>query len=253
MSAHIPDFQRYQLAFTAHLRDPVRNPPPAGVAPERMAVYDEIVFNNLQESVSACFPVASAVLGKRRWRALNQAFMRDYSANSPLFREIPEQFLAFLRQNEGPESELPPYLYALCHYEWLELYVSALPLEPEIHLPSAHMDLTSHVPVFNPTMQLLQYDYAVHKISARKKPKHPEQTQLIVYRNSQHAVKFVEINAVTYKLIALIEAQGLSGAQALQLLAQQLAHPQPEVIMQFGLSILHELEAQEIITGVQSA
>jgi len=251
MSAYIPDFQRYQLAFTAHLRDPIGHPAPAGVPSARMAVYDEIVFNNLHESVSACFPVTSSILGKRQWRALNQAFMQRYSAHSPFFREIPKQFLDFLEHNDQFKNTLPPYLYQLCHYEWVELYVSALALEIDQQPPTALADLTSHVPVFNPTMQLLQYDYAVHKISARKKPKHTEPTQLIVYRNVKHAVKFVEINAVTYQLIALIQAQALTGAQALQLLAQQLGHPQPEVIMQFGLSILHELKAQEIITGVQ--
>jgi hypothetical protein len=65
MMAELPSFQRYQLAFTARLRDPKSQPPLTGVPNERMAVYEEIVFNNLFESVSACFPVASKVLGKR--------------------------------------------------------------------------------------------------------------------------------------------------------------------------------------------
>ena len=77
MIAELPSFQRYQLAFTARLRDPENQPPLTGVPDERMAVYEEIVFNNLFESVSACFPVASKVLGKRKWLKLNQAFMRD--------------------------------------------------------------------------------------------------------------------------------------------------------------------------------
>ena len=252
MSEHLPSFQRYQLAFTAHLRDPLNQPAPAGVAAERMAVYDEIVFNNLFESVSACFPVTSMVLGKRKWLKLNQAFIREYSANSPLFRKIPEQFLHFLQQNETLKSELPPYLHELCHYEWIELHVASMPASDDRQQLQENWDLNAGTPVFNATMQLLDYDYAVHKISPRKKPEQTQNTQLLVYRNAQHEVKFVEINAVTYNLIALLQAQHMTSGDALQLLAQQLGHPQPKIIMQFGMMILEDLRAQEIIIGVKS-
>lgn len=253
MPAPIPEFQRYQLAFTAHLRDPGQHPAPAGVPAKRMAVYDEIVFNNLLQSVSACFPVASAVLGKRKWRKLVQEFMRDYSANSPLFREIPKQFVDFLHSNQGAQDALPPYIHALCHYEWVELHVSAMPSEIQPIKAETILDLSSMLAVFNPTLQLLSYDYAVHRISPRKKPSQPELTQLIVYRNSQHQVKFVEINAVTYQLITLMQSQRLTGVQALKRLAQQLGYPDVETIMQYGLSILHELSAQEIIIGMEKS
>ncbi|OYY02872.1 MAG: DUF2063 domain-containing protein [Mehylophilales bacterium 35-46-6] len=250
MSAQLPSFQHYQLEFTARLRDPASHPAPAGVSAERMAVYDEIVFNNLFESVSACYPVASAVLGKRRWLKLNQAFMREYSAGSPLFRKIPEQFLHFLQHSDSFKNDLPPYIHQLCHYEWIELHVGAMPVNDDRPQLKETLDLKSGIEVFNPTMQLLDYDYAVHKISPRKKPKQTQNTQLLVYRNAQHEVKFVEINAVTYNLITLMQAQGVAGGHALQLLAQQLGHPQPEVIIQFGMMILEDLWAQDIIIGV---
>lgn len=250
MSEHLPSFQRYQLAFTAHLRDPLNQPAPTGVPAERIAVYDEIVFNNLFESVSACFPVASAVLGKRKWLKLTQSFMREHSASSPLFRKIPEQFLQFLAHSDACQIEFPPYLNQLCHYEWIELHVASMPASEDRRNITVNGDLKSSVPVFNPTMQLLDYDYAVHKISPRKKPKHTQNTQLLVYRNAQYEVKFVEINAVTYNLIALMQSQHVTGENALLLLAQQLGHPQPEIIMQFGMAILNDLRAQDIIIGV---
>jgi len=250
MTAELPDFQRYQLAFTARLRDPKNQPPLAGVPGERMAVYEEIVFNNLFESVSACFPVARKVLGKRKWLKLNQAFMRDYSANSPLFRKIPEQFLQFLN-NADPalQALLPPYLHSLCHYEWIELFVASSPdtagpkdIEPDD-------DLGNSKPAFAPTMQLLNYDYAVHKISPRRKPRQPESTQLLVFLNADDLVKFMELNAVTYRLISLLQNAPLTGRQALTLLAKELQHPQRESIIEFGLSILEDLRRQGVIIG----
>ena len=250
MTTELPSFQRYQLAFTARLRDPQNQPPLAGVPGERMAVYEEIVFNNLFESVSACFPVARKVLGKRKWLKLNQAFMRDYSAHSPLFRKIPEQFLQFL-DNVNPELQalLPPYLYSLCHYEWIELFVASSPdvIKPKDLEPEG--DLSNSKPVFSPTMQLLHYDYAVHKISPRHKPKQQESTQLLVFRNADDNVRFIELNAVTYRLISLLQNEKISGKQALTLLAKELQHPQPESIIEFGLSILEDLRNQGVIIG----
>jgi hypothetical protein len=251
MMAELPSFQRYQLAFTARLRDPHDQPPLAGVPGERMAVYEEIVFNNLFESVSACFPVASKVLGKRKWLKLKQAFMRDYSANSPLFRKIPEQFLQFLN-NVNPELQalLPPYLNNLCHYEWIELFVASSANKLKNVEPDG--DLGNSKPVFTPTMQLLNYDYAVHKISPRHKPKQPASTQLLVFLNTDDQVKFIELNAVTYRLISLLQSAPLTGKQALTLLAKELQHPQPESIIEFGLSILEDLRSQDVIIGTHN-
>jgi len=248
--AELPGFQRYQLAFTARLRDPQNQPPLAGVPDERMAVYEEIVFNNLFESVSACFPVARKVLGKRRWLKLNQAFMRDYSADSPLFRSIPAQFLEFLRLPETGLPQLPPYFSSLCHYEWVELSVASTQAAA-IQAVQPAGDLANEKPVFSPSMQLLDYEYAVHRISPRHKPRQPESTQLLVFRNADDHVKFIELNAVTYRLVSLLQNQPLSGKQALTLLANELQHPQPESIIEFGLSILEDLRNQGVIIGTQ--
>jgi len=249
MTAQLPSFQRYQLAFTARLRDSKKAPPLAGVPQERMAVYEEIVFNNLFESVSACFPIASKMIGKRKWLKLNQAFMRDYSAHSPLFRKIPEQFLAYLN---NPSQELkqliPDYLNSLCHYEWVELLVSGIEeTNPQDFQPNG--DLATQKPVFTATMQLLDYDYAVHKITPRKKPQQKASTQLLVYRSTDDMVKFIELNAVTYKLISLLLKEAITGKRALTLLAEELQHPQPERMIEFGLSILEDLRSQGVIIG----
>lgn len=254
MSAETPEFQRYQQAFTARLRDPQHQPLPAGVSPDRMAVYEEIVFNNLFESVSACFPITRSMLGESTWLNLVRAFMREYAANSPLFRSIPEQFLHYLNLPENNLTvALPSYFSSLCHYEWVELHIASFPADSTGTKSTeseniSDVDLANERPRFTPAMMLLEYDYAVHKIS----PSHlPEQksTQLLVYRNRDDQVQFMELNAVTYRLISLLQNQGLTCKQALTLVAKELQHPQPESIMGFGLALLNELKHKGIIIG----
>ncbi len=113
-------------------------------------------------------------------------------------------------------------------------------------------DLLAHRPAFTQSMQLLNYDYAVHKISTRYRSTEAINTQLLVYRNAEYIVKFVELNPVTYRLIELLQNQTNTGEQALTLVANELNHLQPESVIQFGLEILNDLRAQGIILGVYS-
>jgi len=252
MTNALPSFQRYQQAFCAHLRDPMCQPHPDNVPTERMAVYKEIVFNNLFESVSACFPVAQKVFGKRAWLKLTKTFLREHSANSPLFREIPEEFLKFL----ATQADLPPYLVDLCHYEWVELQVMFMPDALEANGAAYQIDATGnlllHQPVFTPAMQLLSYDYPVQKIAPRHVPKEQCSTYLLVYRNIDDIVKFIELNAVTYKLIELLQQNAITSEHALTMIANELKHLQPETIIQFGLEMLEQLRSQGVILGIKT-
>jgi len=237
------DFQQYQLAFTAHIRNPALHKKPAKVVAERMAVYRNAVFNNIFESVSVCFPVCQKVLGKRAWGKLMRGFVVNHASTSPIFREIPKQFLDYL----NTVSDAPPYLQAMAHYEWAELAVSALET-PNIAI-SITADFIDELPVLTPASKLLNYDYPVHKISARYKPTTLEPTYLLVFRNGAFEVKFVELNSMTYRLLSLILEEKLTGRQALTRLAVEINHPDIETVVHFGTSILNDLAKQEAIIG----
>lgn len=239
-------FQCYQIAFSAHLRDPMQNPAPLEVPAERIAVYEEIVFNNLFEAVSACFPVTLQVLGKNVWQQLVRGFMQQHSANSPIFRNIPQEFLNYLELDN--HSELPAFLYSLCRYEWVELAVASANTSADLDDINPAGDLLADTIVFEPTMQVLRYDYPVHKISKDYQPVELIETHLLVYRDAQDEVKFIELNAMTHQLITLLQ-QPMTGKEALMRIAEALAYPQLDSLMAFGLAILEDLKSQGMILG----
>ena len=237
------DFQRYQQEFTAHIRNPNVHKKPAGVVLARMAVYREAVLNNIYESVSVCFPVCQAAIGKRAWRALLKDFVKSYPAQSPIFREIPQQFLQFL----NTLNSQPTFLAELAHYEWVELAVSALQTE-SIQL-SKNTHLLSERPVLTPAHMLLEYDFAVHKIAKGKLPKTTEKTYLLVFRNARFEVKFIELNPTTFQLLQLLEKNDMTGEQALMRLAASIQHPNVDAVIAFGAEILSDLADQQAIIG----
>lgn len=236
-------FQQYQNAFTAHIRDPKNNPKPAKVNNARMAVYREIVFNNLFASASACFPVCQQILGKRAWLKLVKRFFAEHQASTPIFREIPEEFLAFI----STQSELPAFFAQLAHYEWAELGVNYA----TANLPalSAANNLLDEIPILTPAHQLLAYDYPVHKISKRFQPQSTLSTYLLVFRDVEFKVRFIELNEITFRLLQLIKSELTAGRQALAILAEELQHPDTEAVITFGLAILEDLASQHAIIG----
>src|SRR5687768_18356808 len=85
-----------QLELTRHLRDPEGVPAPAGIEARRLAVYRDLLFNNIEGLLAGNFPVIRRMLGDERWRTLARAFYRDHRCATPLFPEIAREFLRYL-------------------------------------------------------------------------------------------------------------------------------------------------------------
>jgi len=248
--AALPEFQRYQFAFTAHIRDPKAHPRPAGVEARRMKVYNELLFNNIEGFLLACFPVLRQVLGVRKWAKLVRAFFGTHRSRTPYFRQIPDEFVQFL-QNEWTAPEgYPPYLLALAHYEWIELVLSVSPSVADRDV-DASGDLLDGVPLLNPVLANLRYDWPVQRIAPRRTIQ-PAETFLLVFRAAEDKVQFSEINAFTARLLVFLEPGTLSGRAALQMIAAESRHPDPALVIQSAGALLDDLRARGAILGIRA-
>jgi len=248
----IPAFQQYQAEFTGHIRDPKAMARPKGVPARRMKVYTEIVFNNMDETLSTCFPVVRKVLGMRRWTRMVRAFFAKHRCATPWFRQIPEEFLRWLETSPEAIAALPPFLHSLAHYEWVELAIAISDATLDDAALAANGDLLTDRPALAPALALLQYAYPVHRISPRFKPAQPlaQPVHLLVFRNPADEVQFIELNPVSARLLGLLQTRSLSGKQALEQIAAELQHPDPQTIIQHGAELLEDLSQQGAIWGV---
>lgn len=251
MQAKRLPFQDYQYAFAAHIRDPRASPRPAGVPSRRMRIYNELLFNNLEGFLLACFPVSRAVLGARRWRKLVRAFFAGHRCRTPFFRQIPEEFVEWLRGVRAGHPEDPPFLPDLAHYEWVELALDVSPLEPDCANIDRAGNLLAGRPALNPVAMLLTYPYAVHRISSRFRPAapDPQPTHLLVFRDLQDRIRFLVLNAVSARLVAILHHGALTGTEALEAIVRELDHPNPGAVMQGGRDILDSLRREQAVLG----
>lgn len=246
-SPALPEFQRYQYDFTAHIRDPRAHPRPPGVEARRMKIYNALLYNNVEGFLLSCFPVLRSLLGSRKWARLVRAFFSTHRSHTPYFRQIPDEFVQFLQNEWAMPEGYPPYLLALAHYEWIEL-VLAVSNKGNDGPVDAPGDLIEGVPVLNPVLANLRYDWPVHRIAPRRKIM-PAETHLLVFRDAADQVAFTEINAFTARLLTLLASGTLSGRAALENIAAESRHPNPAVILQAGSALLDDLRARGAILG----
>ncbi len=249
-----PEYVRHQLELTAHLRDPEHSPPPPDIEPRRVAIYRDLIFNNVESLLAGNFPVTREILGEDAWRAMIRDFFIRHRATTPLFLELAQELLEYLQDEREPAPRDPPFLLELCHYEWVELalYVSDEETKPGDADPNG--DLLQGCPVVSPLAWNLSYRFPVHRISPDFRPDEPgtEPTRLVVYRNRQDKVEFLEINAVTQRLLQLLqENPDWNGLQTMTRIAEELQHPQPTQVITAGKQLLNDLHARNIILGTR--
>lgn len=249
----MPDFRALQYRFAAHIRDPERHPAPAGIEDRRMKIYRELFFNNACSLLAGTYPVLSKILGEQRWRALIRDYFARHVAHTPLFPEVPQELLDYLRNERGLRDGDPPFMLELAHYEWAELAVAILDEQPDFNAIDRMGDLLEGRPALSPLAWPLAYSYPVHRISPDHQPEKPgeQPTFLVVYRDRRDEVGFLEINAVTARLLELLgdEADGASGRELLTRIAEEIRHPKPETVIAGGREILEDLRRRDIVLG----
>ncbi len=251
--AEQPGFMQQQYAFAARIRDPQNTPPPAGIEARRMDLYEELFYNNIHDFLSNAFPVLRKLHDDEKWHALARDYFAIHRAHTPLFHEMPREFLHYLQDERGEHEGDYPFMLQLAHYEWIELEL--LTTEENVPGCDADGDLLSGIPLLSPHTRILSYPYAVHKIGPDHIPQQPDEapTHLLVYRDSQDKVGFIELNPVTARLLQLLTEQpDRSGEKLLLQIAAELQHPNPQTVVDGGSEILSDLKQRDIILGTKS-
>jgi hypothetical protein len=214
-----------------------------------MQVYEELLFNNLNGFLLACYPVTRKLLGARAWTRTVRRFIIERRCHSPLFRDIPKAFLDWM--SEQAESLFPglPFLPEFMHYEWLELAVSISPEEPDPSMIDPDGDLLAGRPALNPSAQLVCYRYPVHLIGPRFKPTSPTPNCYLLFRDPSDAVRFIALNPLAIKLLSMIRDHQPIGGEALACLAGQTTPEQYKTYLAAGKTLLADLRTHGALLG----
>lgn len=217
-----------------------------------MKIYRELFYNNVEDFMASTYPVLRQITSDERWHALIRDYFSNHLSHTPLFPEMPREFLKYLEHERQPHAGDPPFLLELAHYEWVELALSILDEKIDETKIDSYGDLLDGIPVMSPLAWSLSYHFPVHKISPAFQPKDTGETptHLVVYRDADFNVHFIDINPVTARLIRLIsDNTNQTGRALLQQIATELNHPEPNIVVHGGTEILNDLRKRKVILG----
>ena len=243
-----------QRRFAAHLRDPARAPAPEGIEDRRLQIYRELFFNNVAGLLAGTFPVLHEILGPGRWARLARDFYRDHRCHTPLFLEIPREFLDYLGTEREAQPDDPPFLYELAHYEWVELALAVDEQDLATVDADTAGDLLAGVPVLSPLAWPLAYRFPVHRLAPQYQPAEApaEPSFYVARRDRRDQVGFMQVNAVTLLLVERLQQQAeLTGAAQLQGLADELPQLERAAVHAGGAAALRELLEADVVLGTR--
>lgn len=242
------DLKAKQKQFADFIRDPDNHPPPGDVKIERMLMYRELFFNNIEGFLGSNFPVLKSLISESDWLSLVQGFFANHGCATPHFSEIPEEFLAYLQNERNNPADLP-FMLELAHYEWVEMALTIAKDTCPVSMLQ-HDDLLNSKVALSPLAWPLVYLYPVHQISPSNIPEQmsAEPTFLVVYRNSEDEVGFIQITPLTYRLLEYIqEEKGEQLKEQLSVLAKESAVSDEDAFLAHGTAVCHELFEKGII------
>ncbi|MGH8073816.1 MAG: HvfC family RiPP maturation protein [Lysobacter sp.] len=282
-----PDIPR---TLAESIRDPSHALPPDGIEPRRLKVYQELFFNNIESMLAGNFPVIRRIFSSApepdRWTTLVRDFYRDHPARTPLFTELPREFVRYLEARAGhgrdPDEESvvnrdvpgasvdrddPPWLPELAHYEWVELalQISEARADDIPHEPDG--DLLDGRPLLSPLAWPLSYNWPVHRIGPDYQPDadnrsdatagQPDmastQTFLLLQRDAAGKVHFQQLSALTFRLLQRLDQHpGLDGRSQLGALAAEARVIADDAFIEQGGVMLQQLRASGVILGTRT-
>jgi len=253
--------RQQQLAFAAHIKDPDNAPAPAEIEDRRMAIYRALFINNVTNFLKVTFPTCYKLLGDKNWKALVRDYYRDHVSHSPLFPDLPKEFLQYLAEERAikdhtGEQPDPPFLFELAHYEWIHVGLK-LAEDPSVDADiSPNGDLLANRPITSALAWLVTYRYPVDKIDEDFQPDEPspQPHHYLALRDSDFKVAVVSLNLVSARLFELLrDHPEKTGQEHLLAIATELNHPDPDSIIASGLSIMEQWLEKDALLGTLPA
>jgi len=238
-----------QEAFAAHIRNPSKYPIPEGIEEQRMQIYRDLFFNNINGLIKQAFPILKSLYPTEEWIDLIRDFYQKEHNKTPYFTEISTEFLQFL--NQRPMDVNRPFIQELAHYEWLEMALEKDKNKP-LYQAVDTQQLCDQIPMITPLIKIQSYQYPVHQIGPKYQPIESKgNNHLMVWRNRKQQIKFACLNKISTLLMTQLQLHKYSGQQALLNVFTDNHIDITEQTMAFGHQQLFKWHQQDIIINTQ--
>lgn len=198
------DFVSLQRQFAAYVRGKNK----IYDSNKRASLYKGLLFGNINEILRSTFPLIVKILSATTWERLIADFIHDHKAITPLFYEIPAEFLDYLWHGRSIIKNDPEWLKEVAHFDWIEIFLETNNERNDEGLVPINKIESNDIICTSCNAILLTYKYAVHHLlqATEKIDKLPRQdTYLLAYRDSNLIVNFFPIDILAARLFTLLQ------------------------------------------------
>lgn len=252
MAGH-PTLAEAQAQFCRYLRDPEGVGVRAPVEDERLTVYRDAILGNLSEFFGYNFNVLRSVLGEAPFVALVRDFLRSHRSGTPLYAELPGEFIQFLITR--PLDPALPFLAELAHFEYMESVLAIDERSLDLTGVDPRGDLLAGVPVPSPLLLPLTYTWPVHLVGPDFRPNIPpeEPTYLLYHRDADDRVAWRTLPPIAARLLErLLKEAPQTGQRHCEAIAEEIGHPEPACVVEGGGALLAQWRAAGIVLGTRA-
>lgn len=174
--------------------------PVEGARTERLHHYRRLIYNIIDDALENAYPIAKSKMQQEQWREMVDDFIAEHKCQHPQLFRMPGEFVDFVLDQGYAQSFGIPYLNDLLLFEWVEVEVHTMAdqLIPEANLNG---NFTHEPLVFLPYIKLVHLHYPIHHLNAVNILEHEGDYFLLVYRQENGTVQYVELNELTYTIL----------------------------------------------------
>jgi hypothetical protein len=213
-----------------------------------MAVYRELFFNNILDTLGNAFPILSRLLTEAQWQKLCETFFAEHRCETPYLSHVPGEFVEYVLEHRG---RYPRWLPELAQWEWTELELFLAP-DADLNTAGGARHLLDGIPLLSLLLRLHAFDYPVHRLGPDNPPGEPggQPCYLLAWRKRDHTIGFLELNTLSALLVQrLRDNRRYSGHELLCRIADEQHQHAPEVIIEGGTETLYNFYRNGIVTG----
>jgi hypothetical protein len=134
--------------------------PIAGVREQHVQHYRRLVYNVVDDTLRAAYPLTYNLLNAVEWNGMVQEFFQEHACSSPQVWYMPKEFYEYFVQHQPAVQEKYPFLAELLLFEWLEVEIYMMEDCPADL--SATGDLFTQPLKINPEHHLQYFNWPVH-------------------------------------------------------------------------------------------
>ncbi len=170
----------------------------AGLGPKRAFLYRSLVKKSLRSAVEVELPRTARRLGAR-FDAEVDRFLAEEMPRSHYLRDVAFELVAWAAPRWQADPSLPPFLSDLARHELSAFEVAGARAEAPLEADPS-LDLERAV-VLDPSVRVRRYGYPVHRLGDDDATLEPSLTTLLVYRDHEHDVRYLDLTPLAGLLV----------------------------------------------------